>query len=140
MARRWVLVGAVALVVVLATGGALLAFSGAHRSDAAAGPVASARPSPTPTPALAPSATPAPRPTGTHRRHAAVSHAPVHRVRSAGAAGHGGGVPQADPCAHNHHCHVPPAPDPKPHFTLPPVGRPSITITGAPVIPPGADR
>ena len=138
MARRWIMVGAVVLVVVMAAGGALLAFSGARRSGATARPVASAPPSPAP--ALTPSATPAPRPTGTHRRHAAVSHAPVHRMRSARAAARGGGVPQADPCAHNHHCYVPPAPDPKPHFTPPPVGKPSITITGAPVDPPGADR
>jgi hypothetical protein len=41
----------------------------------------------------------------------------------------------ADPCAHNHHCNVPPAPPLKPD-PRPPVGPPVATVSGAPAGPP----
>jgi hypothetical protein len=89
----------------------------------------------TPSPFLldTPAPSPAPTPHRTARKHhvAASSHAAV-RHRSTG--GDSAGA-QADPCAHNHHCYVPPAPSPKPD-PRPPIGPPVATVSGAVVPPP----
>jgi hypothetical protein len=90
---------------------------------------------PPPTPAATPTPTPSPRHTGAHRHRAAAVRAPVvPRHRSVRSPAGGSGAGQADPCAHNHHCYVPPLPPLKPD-PRPPVGSPKIKMTGAPAGP-----
>jgi hypothetical protein len=134
MARRWVLslVGALVLVGAAAGVAALTGSFGGHRTHAV---VRQART--TPTPLLL--ETPKPTPTPHHEHHvAAPSHATVRHGTSRSSRG-GSGVPPADPCAHNHHCYVPPAPPLKPD-PRPPIGPPVATVSGAVVPPPAADR
>jgi hypothetical protein len=110
MAKRhvvWSLAGV--LVIALAAVGVLTLSSGGHRTHDVAGR-AVVSPSATPDPSATP--TPTPRHTGGgRRRHAAASGGSAASRHSAtrSSGGHAGGVPPADPCAHNHHCSVPPA-------------------------------
>ena len=120
------LVVAAVVVTVLIYGG-----SGSHRV------AAQTIPSATPAPFAAPSPTPKPGGTPRPKRHRTTVRkaAAVARHGTQGSSrGHSGVLP-ADPCAHNHHCSVPPAPPLKPD-PRPPVGPPVATITGAPAGPP----
>ncbi|GAB2855108.1 hypothetical protein GCM10027176_67060 [Actinoallomurus bryophytorum] len=87
---------------------------------------------------LSPFVTPSPTPSGTpHHRHRTTvkkAAATARRGTPGSSGGHSGVLP-ADPCAHNHHCHVPPAPPLKPD-PRPPVGPPVATVSGAPAGPP----
>jgi hypothetical protein len=138
MAKRWVpwaIMGvllAAAVVVAALTG----AFGGRGTHDVAGRTPVSASPATTATPEWtpAPAASPSPRRTAAHRHHAAAVRAPAVRRRPAREGTGGSGAGQADPCAHNHHCSVPPLPPLKPD-PRPPVGSPKITVTGAPVRP-----
>jgi hypothetical protein len=119
-------------VVVVAVVATVLAYGGHGSHDAAAR--ARTTPSATPVPFLTPG--PTPKPSGTShpgKHHATVKKAAaaVRRGTSGSSRGHSGVLP-ADPCAHNHHCYVPPAPPLKPD-PRPPVGPPVATVTGAPV-------
>jgi hypothetical protein len=137
MARRWVIWSAAGVLLVAVVAVAALTGSfGGHRTHEVAGRTAvSPSPSETPTPATTPTPTPKPRHTGHHPAASHGSAASRHGTARSSAGRSGAG--QADPCAHNHHCDVPPLPPLKPDPHRPPVGSPSMTITGAPVLPPG---
>ena len=120
------LVVAVVVVSVLTWGG-----RGSHRVAAQATPSATPAPFVTPTPAPKPGGTPHP---GRHRTTMRKVTAVARHGTRGSFRGHSG-VPPADPCAHNHHCSVPPAPPLKPD-PRPPVGPPVATVTGAPAGPP----
>ncbi|MDN3358692.1 hypothetical protein [Actinomadura sp. DC4] len=130
MARRWVFSVAGAVVLLVAAAAVLAGVFGGHGSRDVA-----ARTRMTPSPFLL--ATPAPSPTPTPApRHAVRKHRKATPARSAaarhGRSRHHSWGSQADPCAHNHHCYVPPAPPLKPD-PRPPIGPPVGTVSGAPV-------
>ena len=102
------------------------------------GVAAQPTPSATPVPFATPSATPKPGGTPPPRRHRTTVRKAVAVARhgTQGSSGGHSGVLPADPCAHNHHCSVPPAPPVKPDPQRPPVGSPVATVTGAPAGPP----
>jgi hypothetical protein len=132
MAKRWVIWSVAGVLLVAAVAAAALTGSfGGHRAHDVAGRTA-VSPSPAETPT--PTPTPKPRHTGGSNRH----HAAASRGSAASRQGtaRSSGAGQADPCAHNHHCYVPPMPPLKPDPHRPPVGSPSVTVTGAPVAPP----
>jgi hypothetical protein len=137
--KRWVFWSSVGvLFVVVMIVAALTGSSGGHRSHDVAGRKAvSPTPTVTPSPVMTPTPTPkSKRNGGSSRRHAIVSHSSMTSRRGAARSSVGrSGAGQADPCAHNHHCYVPPMPPVKPDPD-PPVPRPTLTITGAPVAPP----
>jgi hypothetical protein len=137
MPRRWVLSLAGALVLVgTAVGVAALTGSfGGHRTHEVA---QQARTTPSPFLLETPTPTPTPSPKP-HRKHHVVAsgHAAVQHGSSRSSRGRSA-VPPADPCAHNHHCDVPPAPSLKPD-PRPPIGPPVATVSGAVVPPPAAD-
>lgn len=136
MARRWVLSLAGALVLVGAAVGvaALTGSFGGHRTHEVA---QQARTTPSPLLLETPTPTPTPKP---HRKHhvAASGHAAVQHGSSRSSQGRSGVLP-ADPCAHNHHCYVPPLPPLKPDTHRPPIGPPVATVSGAVVPPPAAN-
>jgi hypothetical protein len=123
------LAGGLTLVVVAAVV-TVLAYGGHGSYGTAAG--ARTTPSATPAPFATPS--PTPKPSGTpHSRHRTTVRRAAVAARhdtSGSSRGHSGVLP-ADPCAHNHHCDVPPAPPLKPD-PRPPVGPPVATVSGAP--------
>ena len=140
MAKRWVpwgitgvlLLVAVAVSVLTGSSGGRGGHDVAGRTAVSASPAGTAAPVTTPTPI----ATPSPRRTGGMSGHHAVAArraAAPHRGPARSSAGRSG-AGQADPCAHNHHCYVPPLPPLKPD-PRPPVGLPKITVTGAPAGP-----
>lgn len=119
----------VALVVTVLT-------YGGHGSHNVAAP---ARTTPPATPAPFATPSPTPKPSGSphtarHRTTVRKAAATARRGTSGSSDGHSGVLP-ADPCAHNHHCDVPPAPPLKPD-PRPPVGPPVATVSGAPAGPP----
>jgi hypothetical protein len=128
------LAGGLAFVVV-AVVVTVLTYGG-HRSHSVA---ARTRTTPSATPAPFATPSPTPKPSGTphpvrHRTTVRKAAAAARRGTSGSSGGHSGVLP-ADPCAHNHHCSVPPAPPLKPD-PRPPVGPPVATVTGAPAGPP----
>lgn len=135
MARRWVLSVAGALVLVGAVVG-VAALTGSFGGDRTHRVAVQARTTPSPLLLETPTPTPTPTPKP-HRKHhvAASSHAVVRHGSSRSSRGRSG-VPPADPCAHNHHCYVPPAPSLKPDPDRPPIGPPVATVSGAVVPPP----
>lgn len=135
MARRWVLslVGALVLAGAAVGVAALTGSFGGHRTNEVA---QQARTTPSPFLLGTPTPTPAPKPRRKHRV-AASSHAAVQRGSSRNS--RRSGVLPADPCAHNHHCYVPPLPPLKPDTHRPPIGPPVATVSGAVVPPPAAN-
>jgi hypothetical protein len=131
MARRWLILSAAGVLLVGAVLVTTLTGMFGDRTHGVAARTTVSPPAASPTP----SATPTPTPHRTARRHrtaaARASAAGTPRSRAAVPARHRSGGGQADPCAHNHHCSVPPAPTLKPD-PRPPIPAPTITITGAP--------
>jgi hypothetical protein len=129
MAKRWMILSGVLLVAVAAVAAGLIAFGG-HGAHTVAGRTA-VSPAPVATPSQTP--TPTPKPRRTARRHHAVTAraSAASRRRAAHSTTRDSGAGQADPCAHNHHCSVPPLPPLKPD-PGPPAPAPTVTLTGAP--------
>jgi hypothetical protein len=138
MGKRWAIWPVAGVLLVAAvTVVALTGTFGGHRTHDVAGRTA-VSPSPAGTPALVatptPTATPTPKPNSS-RRHAAASRGPATSRHGTTRSSSGrSGAGQADPCAHNHHCYVPPAPPSIPHPD-PPAPVPTVTVTGAPAGP-----
>ncbi|MFB9831781.1 hypothetical protein ACFFNX_06220 [Actinoallomurus acaciae] len=129
MTKRWMILSGVLLVAVVAVAAGLTAFGG-HRTHTVAGRT-TVSPDPVVTPT--PTSTPPPTPRRTRRRHHAVTAraSSASRPRSAHSTTRDSGAGQADPCAHNHHCSVPPLPPLKPHPDKP-APLPTLTVSGAP--------
>lgn len=131
MTKRWMILSGVLLAAVVAVAAGLTAFGG-HRTHTVAGRT-TVSPAPVVTPNLTPTPTPTPTPRRTARRHHVVTAraSAASRQRSAHSTTHDSGAGQADPCAHNHHCSVPPLPPLKPNPDKP-APLPTLTVNGAP--------
>lgn len=124
-----------ALAPVVVAGAALLALTGCDPAPAR-GHDATGRAATAPAAAPAASSSPETAPSLIPKGH------PVRKVvrgnggtARSGPGRTGSGLPPADPCAHNHHCSVPPAPDGTPIFTRPSdITRPGDLPPGAPTI------
>ncbi|WP_285584263.1 hypothetical protein [Actinoallomurus iriomotensis] len=128
MTKRWMILSGVLLAAVAAVAAGLTAFGGGTHPVAGRTTVS---PAPVATPSLPPTPTPTSRRTAKRHHTVTTRASAASRRRATHVTTHDSGASQADPCAHNHHCSVPPLPPLKPNPDRP-APLPTLTITGAP--------